>query len=113
MLPAQGDPATNGGLEVEPEALADRLRRRVDALERQLEARIAEVDDLRARLAHHDRLLAEPRPVDARSPYELEILRAKAAEYDALMATFTMRALRLPRTWYGAVRRRLAGLSRR
>jgi hypothetical protein len=37
-----------------------------------------------------------------------EILRRKAAEYDALMQTFTMRALSRPRAWYAAARRRLA-----
>lgn len=91
--------STSDRLEVSAEARAERLARRVAALERQVEARIGQVDDLRRRLAHAER---QAMPIGS----ELESSR-KAAEYDALMATFTMRALRLPRSVYGDVRRRL------
>ena len=106
MLPPQG------GLEVSSEALAERLQRRVTALERQLEARIAQVDDLRARLAQQERLTAEARGDASRSRAEADVLRPKAAEYEALMRTFTMRALDRPRVLYAAARRRVTGRSR-
>ena len=87
-------------LDVSAEARAERLARRVAALERQIESRIEQVEDLRRRLAHAERegMATGSDPVEA---------RRKAAQYDALMATFTMRALRVPRAVYGEVRRRL------
>jgi hypothetical protein len=103
MVPKQGNAAVQGEpsdpLEVSQDALVKRLQRRVAALERQLEARIAQVADLQARIAQHQQDRPDP-GVDAD-------LRHRAAQYDALMATATMRALRLPRAWYGEVRRRI------
>jgi predicted RNase H-like nuclease (RuvC/YqgF family) len=110
MLPAQLEDAANGGssdrLDVPADARVERLQRRIAALERQLEARIAQIADLQEHLAEQQRRirLAEgdgPVPVT-----EVE-LRHKAAEYDALMATLTMRILRRPRAWYTEARRRL------
>ena len=124
MLVPQGEVEGRGEasdrLDPAPEAQLDRLRRRVSALERQLEARIAQVDALNDRLAAQAERPAAPageevaaaRDEAARARHQADLLAAKAAEYDALMGTFTMRALRLPRAWYGAVRRRLAGAPR-
>ena len=88
-------------LEIPADAQLERLQRRVAAMQRQLDARIAQVDELRSRLADNDRLVAE-------ATREAEILRSKAAQYDALMQTLTMRVLRRPRDWYITARRRLA-----
>jgi predicted RNase H-like nuclease (RuvC/YqgF family) len=95
------DGGSPDALEIPLDAQVERLQRRVSALERQLEARIAQVEELRNRLAGPEELVAEEQADD-------EILRRKAAEYDALMQTFTMRALSRPRAWYAAARRRLA-----
>jgi len=88
-------------LQIAEEARADRLARRVAALERQVEARIAQVEDYQRRLAHAENgwKAAEKAAGEA-----AEVLW-KAKEYDALMGTLTMKALRLPRTWYGQARR--------
>lgn len=102
---ASGDPSDDVG--VFPDAMIERLQRRVAAMERQLEVRIDQVGDLQARLAHQERLAAEARDDAARAWREVEALRPRAAELDALMNTMTMRALRRPRAWYGDVRRRL------
>lgn len=108
MLSPQGEAAAHGEsfdpLEVPPDALVERLQRRIAALERQLEARIAQVADLQARLDGH---AGHADHADAAWAEE-EVLRSKAAEYDALMATLTMRILRRPRAWYGRARRRLS-----
>lgn len=87
--------------------MVERLQRRTAALERQLQVRIDQVEDLQRRLAHQDRVAAEARDDAAHARQEVEALRPRAAELDALMNTMTMRALRLPRAWYGDVRRRL------
>lgn len=62
-------------------------------LRRQLELRTAEVERLRAELA----------AVTGGAGYSPVVAewRAKAAEYDALMATKTMHAVRIPRAIYG------------
>ena len=90
-------------LQVSPEARLERLTRRIAALERQVEARIAQVEDLQRRLAHAENVAR----VSQEALAEAEAAKPKAAEYDALMNTVTMRALRLPRSWYAAARRRL------
>ena len=116
MLPPQTDAAANGGssdrLDVPPDARVERLQRRVAALERQLEARIAQIADLQLHLAEQQRR-AERAERDGPVPIAEAELRHKAAEYDALMATLTMRILRRPRAWYTQVRRRLARRGRR
>lgn len=94
----------DGPLDVSVDALVERLRRRVAALERQLDARIGQAATLQAELAEVHRLLAEARDGEARAWREVE---RRKAEHEALMHTFTMRALRRPREWYGAARRRL------
>ena len=86
------------------DALVERLQRRIAALERQLEARIAQVADLQVQLAEQQRQAMRVSRDGAMSEEELS---RKAAEYDALMATLTMRALRRPRAWYAQARRRL------
>ena len=83
-------------LEIPPDARLERLQRRVAALERQLDARIAQVEELRHRLDDQERLMGQ-----------VDVLQSKAGQYDALMRTFTMRALSRPRAWYAAARRRL------
>lgn len=112
MLSPQGEAAArrepSDPLEVPPDALVERLQRRIAALERQLEARIAQVTELQSRLleTEHQHRVAAEEPAQALA--EADALRHKAAEYDALMATLTMRALRRPRAWYGQARRRLS-----
>lgn len=96
-------------LEIADEARTARLQRRAAGLERQLEARIAEIARLRERLAHHEAIERATTSRDSGAQQEHDVLRQKAAEYDALMRTLTMRGLRLPRTWYAAARRRLPG----
>lgn len=98
--------STSDRLNVSTEARAERLARRVAALERQVEARVEQVEDLRRQLAHAERQATS-------NASELAEARRIKAEYDALMATFTMRALRLPRAVYGEVRRRLRGATGR
>lgn len=96
-------------LQVTAEAREERLARRVAALERQVEARIAQVEDYQRRLAHVENALAVAEPL-ARQVSEV---LWKAAEYDALMGTRTMKMLRLPRSWYSRARREAARLRRR
>jgi hypothetical protein len=113
MLAPAGEAAAYGGsgedpLEAAPGAVLARLRRRSAALERQLEARIVQVAALDAQLEEQQRLAREAAEDAVRAREEAKALRPKAAEYDALMNTLTMRALRLPRAWYGLVRARLA-----
>ena len=108
MLSPQGGTAHGGvdePLDVPPEALLERLRRRVAALERQVEARIEQASIIQAQLTEAHRLLEEARAGEARAWREVERLKA---EHEALMNTLTMRLLRRPREWYGAARRRLA-----
>ena len=116
----EGRDEASGRLDPAHEDQLDRVRRRASALERQLEARIAQADALDDPHADQAQRPAAPageevaaaRDEAARARHQADLLAAKAAEYDALMGTFTMRALRLPRAWYGAVRRRLAGAPR-
>jgi len=93
-------PGDGDRVDVPADARAARLARRVDSLTRQLEARIAEIDDLERQLAH----LRNARPGGATA----EVDARKAAEYDKLMATITMRLLRRPRQAYATARRHLA-----
>jgi hypothetical protein len=67
-------------------------------LRRQLMRRTAEVAALRAEVAALTAQLAG----GATMPQVTE-WRAKAAEYDALMATKTMHAVRIPRAIYGRI----------
>lgn len=110
MLPPHGDAAGLTGLPevlaISTDASAERLERRNAALQRQLEVRIAQVADLQARLDELGR-------VGNAGAAEAELLRAKADEYNALMATLTMRALRRPRGWYTAARRCFSTLAGR
>ena len=103
-----GDGAS-GDLQVTAEAVQERLTRRIAALERQVEARIAQVEDYQRRLAHAENAVreAEHGIVDTRQ------VQWKAAEYDALMGTITMKALRLPRSWYAQARRAASQRSNR
>jgi hypothetical protein len=114
-MPCQAGPMAHGEgaggevhaadqFEVTEAARADRLARRVKALERQLEARIEQVEDLQHQLAHREALHAALVESHSDTAGFSEVER-KAAEYDALMRTFTMRVLRRPREWYSAVRR--------
>jgi chromosome segregation ATPase len=66
------------------------------ALRRELAERSAEVDSLRAEVA------ALTAKLGARDEQVVE-WRAKAAEYDALMQTKTMHAVRIPRAIYGRI----------
>jgi len=84
-------------LDVPAEALAARLARRVEGLTRQLEARIARIDDLERQLGHLR--------LDNTRETTPEDNARKAAEYDALMNTLTMRMLRRPREAYAVARR--------
>ena len=110
MLPPQRDDAAIGDpsdrLDVPADAHVERLQRRIAALERQLEARIAQIADLQVHLAEQQRR-AQRAEGDGPVPIGEVELRHKAAEYDALMATLTMRILRRPRAWYTQVRRRV------
>ena len=106
MLSADGGPSDS--LEITPDAQLERLQRRVAALERQLDARIAQVDELRHRSEEQERSAVAARDDAARARAEADLLRHKAEEHDALMHTFTMRALSRPRALYASARRRLA-----
>ena len=112
MLSPQGEAAATGGLsdpvEAPPDALVERLQRRTAALARQLQVRIEQVEDLQRRLAHQERLAAAASDDAANAWREVEALRPRADELETLMNTFTMRALRRPRIWYGEARRLLA-----
>ncbi|HEV2761261.1 MAG TPA: hypothetical protein VGV86_17000 [Acidimicrobiales bacterium] len=95
-------------LQVTAEARHERLARRVAALERQVEARIAQVEDYQRRLAHAEnaaRAAEEALRTAERRAEEASQVLGKSSEYDALMGTITMKALRLPRSWYGRARR--------
>jgi chromosome segregation ATPase len=95
-------------LRVTAEARGERLARRVAALERQVEARIAQVEDYQRRLAHAEnaaRTAEDALRTAERRVEEASQALGKAKEYDALMGTITMKALRLPRSWYGRARR--------
>ena len=70
-------------------------------LRRQLARRTAEVESLRAEVA------ALTDKLGARDEQVVE-WRAKAAEYDALMRTKTMHAVRIPRAIYGRILARRA-----
>lgn len=110
MVVPHGETAGNAGssdqLEVPPDALVERLQRRVAALERQLDARIARIDQLQARVEDQDRALLQIPQLE----HEMAALRLRVEEYDRLLQTFTMRTLQRPREWYAAARRwRAAG----
>lgn len=92
-------------MDIPDEARIERLQRRAAALERQLDTRIAQVEALQKRLAEQAAVLDTAHADAAAAHEETERWRT---EYEALMNTRTMRALRLPRAWYAAVRRRLA-----
>ena len=66
------------------------------ALRRELAERTAEVESLRAEVA------ALTTKLGAQDEHVVE-WRAKAAEYDALMQTTTMHAVRIPRAIYGRI----------
>jgi len=103
-------------LQVSAEAREHRLARRVAALERQVETRIAQVEDLQRRLAHAEngwRAAEEARGASERRAADADGARGKAVEYDALMGTFTMRALRVPRTWYAQARQSASRIASR
>jgi Tfp pilus assembly protein FimV len=68
-------------------------------LRRQLERRTAEVAALRAEVAALTAQLTGRRDTMP----QVSEWRAKAAEYDALMATKTMHAVRIPRAIYGRI----------
>lgn len=88
-------------LQVTEAACQDRLERRIAALERQLEARIAQIDEYQRRLAQAEGVARAAE----RAMGDVPQVVWKAAEYDALMNTATMKALRLPRSWYARARR--------
>ncbi len=71
------------------------------ALRRELARRTAEVESLRAEVA------ALSSKLGARDE-QVVVWRAKAAEYDALMQTKTMHAVRIPRAIYGRILARRA-----
>lgn len=81
----------------------ERYERRAAALQRQLERRIAEVDQLTAEVAALTAQLAGEGVVVHPSVVAPVMVQwqAKATEYDALMATKTMHVLRIPRALYG------------
>jgi hypothetical protein len=72
-----------------------------EALRRELAERTSEVDSLRAEVAA---LTAKLGAHDE----QVVVWRAKAAEYDALMQTKTMHAVRIPRAIYGRILARRA-----
>lgn len=76
----------------------DRVAAAEEVLRRQLTQRTAELTALRVEVA----ALTAQLTGGALTPQVTE-WRAKAAEYDALMATKTMHALRIPRAIYGRI----------
>jgi len=91
-MPADLEPVDDGLTVPDPE------------LRRQLARRTAEVAALRAEVAALSAQLAG----DTAMLPEISEWRAKAAEYDALMATKTMHAVRIPRAIYGRILARRA-----
>jgi hypothetical protein len=81
----------------------DRVTATAEVLRRQLALRTAELTALRGEMA----ALTAQLTGSALTPQVAE-WRAKAAEYDALMATKTMHALRIPRAIYGRILARRA-----
>jgi hypothetical protein len=81
------------------EPVEDRLTVTEHELRRELTRRTAEVAALRAEVAA---LTAQLTGGTTQLPQVSE-WRAKAAEYDALMATKTMHAVRIPRAIYGRI----------
>ncbi len=73
----------------------------IDALQQELARRTAEVESLRDEVAT---LTAKLGGDDE----QVVVWRAKAAEYDALMQTKTMHAVRIPRAIYGRLLARRA-----
>ncbi|HEY6745302.1 MAG TPA: hypothetical protein VI357_06235 [Mycobacteriales bacterium] len=71
-------------------------------LRRQLARRTAEVAALKAEVAALTAQLADGHAAPA-GMSQVSEWRAKAAEYDALMATKTMHAVRIPRAIYGRI----------
>ena len=71
------------------------------ALRRELAERAAEVESLRAEVTTLTAKLGE-------QDQQVMEWRAKAAEYDALMKTKTMHAVRIPRAIYGRILARRA-----
>ena len=89
------------------EPVDDGLALTEDDLRRQLARRTAEVTALKAEVAALSAQLAGG-PVRQSSMPQVSEWRAKAAEYDALMATKTMHAVRIPRAIYGRILARRA-----
>jgi hypothetical protein len=86
---------------------AQRLERRLASVLRQLEIRIAEVDQLRHDL-DGDLLSSSRGQQLQRRLVDLEReAGAWQGQYERVMATKTMRALRVPRSLYGRLRARL------
>lgn len=85
-------------LDMADDARVAHLERRVAALTRQLEIRIGEVAAARD---ERDQLRRQ-----------LDAAMAKADDYERLMATATMRLLRVPRDFYGRLRDRTEGRRR-
>ena len=103
MIATPGD--LPNALEISDAARSERLARQIRGLTRQLEVRIEVTEALQARLEEQSAALAARETELAAVLVELPALRATAAEYHYVMATKTMRALRLPRRWYGGLRR--------
>jgi surface antigen len=82
------------------------LTRTEHDLRRQLARRTAEVAALKAEVAALTAQLAGGQVTQ--SMPQVSEWRAKAAEYDALMATKTMHAVRIPRAIYGRILARRA-----
>lgn len=80
--------------EPDPAAEAERVTRRLAAVLRELERRSSDADRLQT---ERDLLAAE-----------CHDLRQRASQYDALMATKTMRLLAVPRQFYARLRQRTA-----
>lgn len=81
------------------EPVQDRRSVTDDELRRQLARRTAEVTALRAQVAALTVQLAGGQ----QAMPQVSEWRAKAAEYDALMSTKTMHAVRIPRAIYGRI----------
>ena len=89
-------------LDTSPEARIEWYETRTAALERQIDSRIGQVQELEQQLKGLEQQL---NGIAAIAGDDLGLLVAKANEYDELMQTRTLRILRRPRAAYAWLRR--------
>jgi hypothetical protein len=94
----------SGRLEMTEQARADRLARQVRGLARQVEQRAMLAETAQRCLEEKTATIDAQRRELESLRAELSTVRAAADEYDRVMSTKTMRALRIPRQSYARLR---------